>query len=137
MPPSAPEHEIAQPAGQSLAVTAEVLYLVNLLVLPGLAFLVLLIVYQRHCKQAAPLAACHLRQTLSASIWAGVILVVANLVIIVLGGYTSSWTWMIVILYFTVCHATLVLLGTIGLARAMAGKPYQFPLVGRRCDDLQ
>lgn len=135
MPPSAPEHEVTQPAGQSLAVLAEILYLANLLLLPGLGFLALLIVYLRQIKQAPPLAACHLRQTVSASIWAGIILVIANLVIIALGGYTSSWTWVIVIIYFTVCHAALVLLGTVGLARAMAGKNYRFPLVGRPCDE--
>lgn len=135
MPPSVPEHEVNQPAGQSLAVTAEVLYLTNLLLLPGITFLVLFIVYQRNIKQAPPLAACHLRQTLSASIWAGVILVVVNLAIIAMGGYASSWTWVIVILYFTICHAALVLVGTVGLARAMAGKNYRFPLVGRPCDE--
>jgi uncharacterized Tic20 family protein len=69
----------------------------------------------------------------SASIWAGVMLVVVNLLIIMLGGYDSPHTWMIVIIYFTTVHATLVLLGTLGLARAMAGKHYHFPLVGRPC----
>lgn len=135
MPPSVPEHEVTQPPGQSLAVMAEVLYLMNLLVLPGLAFLVLVFVYIRHIKQAPALAACHLRQTLSASVWAGIILVMANLVIIALGGYASSWTWVVVIIYFTVCHAALVLLGTVGLARAMAGKKIRFPLIGRPCDE--
>ena len=135
MPPSEPEYDLTQPPGQSLAVMAEVLYLTNLLLLPGLAFLALLFVYRRQIKQAPPLAVCHLRQTLSASIWAGIILVIANLVILVLGGYTSSWTWVIVIIYFTVCHAAFVLVGTVGLARAMAGKNYRFPLVGRPCGE--
>jgi hypothetical protein len=36
-----------------------------------------------------------------------------------------------VILYFTFCHSTLVLLGIVGLAKAMAGQCWQFPLVGR------
>lgn len=134
MPPSAPELQDTQPAGQSLAITAEVLYLINLLLLPGLAFIVLLIVYARHIRRASPLAACHLRQTVSASLWAALILIIMNFVIIVLGGYTSSWTWVIVILYFTLCHAALVLVGTMGLAKAMAGKPYRFPLVGRPCE---
>lgn len=136
MPPSEPERYPSQSAGQTLAVTAEALYLVNLLLLPGIAFVFLVLIYIKTIRTATPLAACHLRQTLSASLWAGMILVVVNLVIIFLGGFNSSWTWVIVILYFTVCHATLILLGTVGLARAMNGKPYRYPLIGRPCDGL-
>ncbi len=120
-------------AGFGIAVAAEVLYLSNLLLVPGLAFLVLLGLYFRERQTAAPLARCHLAQTVSASIWAGVMLVVVNLLIILLGGYDSPHTWMIVIIYFTTVHASLVLLGTLGLARAMAGKHYHYPLVGRPC----
>lgn len=122
-----------QDPDQSLAITAEVLYLVNLLLLPGIAFIVLLFVYFRYGSKASPLASCHLRQTLHASLWAGVMLVVVNGLIIILGGYQSPSTWIVVILYFTTIHATLVLLGTVGLARAMAGKHYHFPLVGAAC----
>lgn len=134
MPPLAHDTGSSPVAGQTLAVAAEALYLTNLLLVPGLAFLILLVMYTRHIQTAPPLAVCHLRQTLSASLWAGVILVLANGLIIALGGYQSSWTWLVVILYFTICHSSLVLLGTIGLARAMAGKHYHYPLVGRPCD---
>jgi uncharacterized Tic20 family protein len=123
------------PSGQSLAVTAEVLYLANLLLLPGLAFLALLALWARHRHAAPFLARCHLRQTIAASLWAGGLLIVANAAIILLGGYHQPSTWVVAILYFTVFHSTLVLLGVLGLARAMAGQPYIFPLIGRRCDD--
>ncbi len=134
MPPSDVDTtaDVAQP-GYGVAVAAEVLYLTNLLLVPGLAFVVLLGLYLRERQSAPPLARCHLVQTVSASIWAGVMLVVVNLLIVVLGGYDSPNTWMIVIIYFTTVHATLVLLGTLGLARAMAGKHYHYPLVGRPC----
>jgi uncharacterized Tic20 family protein len=117
--------------GQGLAVVAEVLYLVNLLLLPGIAFGVLVMVYIRKIAQAPALAACHLRQTLSASLWAGGLLLVANISILLLGGYRSPHTWMVVIIYFTTCHSTLVLLGVMGLAKAMAGQCYRYPLIGR------
>ena len=117
--------------GQGLATLAESLYLVNLLLLPGLAFIALLVVYLRNIHTAPALAVCHLRQTLSASLWAGVLLLVANSLIVLLGGYQSPHTWMVVVLYFTTCHATLVLLGVLGLAKALAGQCYRFPLVGR------
>ena len=121
--------------GQNLAITAEVLYLVNLLLLPGLAFIILLFVYFRYRSTSAVLASCHLRQTMSASLWAGVMLVLVNGLIILLGGYDAPSTWVVVILYFTTIHATLILIGTLGLARAMAGKHYHYPLVGRVCSE--
>jgi len=124
------DREYAVP-GQGLAVTAEALYLINLLLLPVIAFIALLILYLKTISQAPPLAACHLRQTLSASLWAGVLLLAVNLIIILMGGYQSANILVLVIIYFTCCHATLVLLGVIGLAKAMAGQHYRFPLVGR------
>lgn len=120
--------------GQTLAVTAEALYIANLLVLPGLSFIILLKLYFKHRSSAPLLAICHLKQTVSASIWAGILLVVANLVILLLGGYTSANTWTVLIIYFTTCHSTLVLLGILGLAKAMAGQKFIFPLLGRPCE---
>jgi hypothetical protein len=130
MPPSETEREVP---GQTLATAAEALYLANLLILPVLAFLILLRLFVKHRLRAPPLARCHLRQTVSASLWAGVLLIAANLLIVVLGGYDAPYTWVIVVLYFTTAHASLVILGALGLARAMAGKPYVYPLIGRPC----
>jgi uncharacterized Tic20 family protein len=133
MPASEPDllQPEAEVPGQGLAILAEILYLVNLLLLPGVAFLALVTVYFRNIRRAPALARCHLRQTLSASLWAGGLLLVANACILLLGGYRSPNTWMVVIIYFTTCHATLVLLGVMGLAKAMAGQCYRYPLVGR------
>ncbi|MCB1825554.1 MAG: hypothetical protein KDJ54_13620 [Candidatus Competibacteraceae bacterium] len=128
--PEPPAIDDTPPPGQDLAVAAESLYLINLLLLPGLGFLLLLGLYCRHRDSAPPLARVHLRQTVSASLWAGALLILANLLIVVLGGYHAAWTWIIVILYFTTVHATLVLLGILGLARALAGQPCRYPLVG-------
>jgi len=120
--------------GQSQAVWAEVLYLSNLLIAPGLAFAVLLWLYFQRSANMPALARCHLRQAISASLWAGALLVIANAAIILLGGYAAPKTWVIVIIYFTTCHSTLVLLGILGLAKAMAGQKYVYPLVGRSCE---
>ncbi len=138
MPPSANEafdSPQMPPTGQRLAVVAESLYLINLLLLPVIGFIALLWVYFRHGGSAPPLAACHLRQTVSASLWAGVLLVIANLIIIGLGGYDRPYTWVAGILYFTIGHTALVVLGIVGLAKAMAGQRFRFPLVGRACHE--
>ncbi len=128
--PEPPPGDDTTPPGQGLAVAAESLYLINLLLLPGLGFLLLLGLYFRCRSSASPLALVHLQQTLSASLWAGALLIFANLLIVFLGGYQTAWTWIIVILYFTTVHATLVLLGILGLARALAGQPCRYPLIG-------
>ncbi|MBP8132798.1 MULTISPECIES: hypothetical protein [Zoogloea] len=116
--------------GREIAVAAEALYLANLMVVPGVAFVILVVLWWREHDRAPELARHHLRQTVAASLWAGALLVVANAAIILTGGYDAASTWIIVILYFTTCHATLIFCGAIGLAKALAGKPFRFPLIG-------
>ena len=123
--------DLAAP-GRSTAVIAEALYLANLMLIPGLGFVALLVLWWRERERAPELARGHLRQTVAASLWAGGLLVAANVAIILLGGYDSAWTWIVVVLYFTTCHATLIFCGAIGLSRALAGKPFRFPLIGPR-----
>ena len=117
----------------SLAITAEALYLVNLLLLPGIAFIVLCVLYVKHSKTGSALTRCHLRQAFSASLWAGFLIVIVNAVILLFGGYTQVWTWMVLIIYFTTIHSTLVLLGVLGLSKALAGKHFHYPLLGATC----
>ncbi len=125
-----PIQEPFQVPGYTLAVLAESLYLINLLLLPGLTFIILLWLYVKHENHSPPLASCHLRQTLVASVWAGLLLILINGIIIAMGGYKAPYTWVIAILYFTTCHSLLVLLGILGLAKAMAGKLFRYPLIG-------
>jgi hypothetical protein len=134
MPPSADRSLRSVPDGQDLAVTAEVLFLVNLMLAPGLAFLGIAWLWWRRRPGAPPLARCHIDQTFRASLWAGALLVIANAAVIALGGFQSAWTWVVVIIWFTCIHSSLILLGVVGLVKAMAGKPYAYPLIGGRCD---
>jgi uncharacterized Tic20 family protein len=121
--------------GQGLASTSEVLYLLNLLLLPVVAFLILLGLYFYYRKTTSALALCHLKQTINASIWAGIMIVIVNVLILLLGGYSAASTWVIVIIYFITIHATFVFLGTYGLARSMNGKHYHYPLIGGACPE--
>jgi uncharacterized Tic20 family protein len=116
--------------GRRWAIVAESLYLANLLIAPGFAFLGLLWLWRRTDVQALPLARQHLRQTLAASLWAGALLLGLSAFILRIGGFTSMWSWFVLILYFIVFHSALVLCGMFGLARAIAGQPYRFPLIG-------
>ncbi len=114
------------------AVQAEALYLINLLLIPGLAFVGLLWLARRHTGSANQLTRCHMKQTIVASLWAGALLTVVSLAIVFLGGLHTPATWVLLILYFTCCHAVLVLFGVLGLARAMAGQVFIYPLIGSR-----
>lgn len=117
--------------GEGIATAAESLYLVNLLLAPGIGFLALLWLWRRHRKSASPLAVSHLAQTISGSIWAGILLVVTNGLILALGGYKGPHVWVVVITYFTFCHSMMVVFGAFGLAKAMAGQCWRYPLFGR------
>lgn len=117
--------------GKTLAVTAETLFLVNLMLAPGLAFVVLLVLYMINRRHADPLAANHLSQTVGVSLAGGALILVIVALILLLGGFDSGYTWMIVILYFTFIHSSLILMGVMGLVKAMAGEHFRYPLIGR------
>ena len=131
---SVPSFSSPDDAGRRFAVIAESLYLANLLIAPGLAFLGLLWLWRRADVRALPLARQHLRQTVVASLWAGALLVGLSAIILLIGALVgdsaSMWSWFAVILYFIVFHSTLVLCGMVGLSRAIAGQPFRFPLIG-------
>ena len=124
----------AQPApGQTLAIVAEALFLANLLILPIVGFAALWWLWRTRVE-APPLARSHLRQTFFVSLWGGALIAAFTIAFIALGGLDWAWTWVLVILYFTCVHSALVVCGMLGLARAMAGKPFRYPLLGPRLD---
>lgn len=114
------------------AVQAEVLYLVNLLLAPGLAFLLLLWLARRHRASTNPLTRCHLRQAVRVSLWAGLLLIAVPALIMLTVDLGQPAAWILLLLYVLCCHATLVLLGVLGLSRAIAGQTFVYPLLGSR-----
>lgn len=121
-------------AGQNLAVLAEALYLINLLLLPGIAFVLLLGLWLKHKDSAPPLARQHLKQTTFVSLVGGLLIVTLSSLILALGGLDWEWTWVTLILYFTCIHSTLVLFGMYALIKAMNGQTWRFPLIGPSID---
>jgi hypothetical protein len=107
---------------QQLAVIAQVLYLGNLLALPGILLLALVAMYFRFARgRASGLAAVHIRQAIGASLLA-LLLLGGGAAVFWLIGYYGAGGWTAVILYLLVVHTSFVMLGIIALARAMAGK---------------
>lgn len=104
---------------------AYIFYLLNLSFLPGIGFLILLLLW--HSPSSRPLFVnTHFQQAAFASIVAGVLLAMVSIIIVLAGGFNSPWTFVILILYFTLCHALLLMLGVFGFTRANNGKPFQF-----------
>lgn len=122
-----------QEPGQGLAVVAESLYLANLLILPGIAFVVLFWLRMKN-GDAPLLARNHLKQTFFVSLWGGALISIFTIAFLALGGLQWGWTWVLVIMYFTCVHSTLVVCGMLGLARAMAGKNFRYPLIGPKLE---
>ena len=119
--------------GQSLAVAAESLYVANLLILPFIAFFVLVYIFIKQHGSAPPLARSHLEQTLSASIGIAIMFFACAMIILLLKawGLEDVSIWMIVVIVFTIIHATMVLFGVLGLAKAMSGKCWRYPVFGK------
>ena len=116
--------------GPRIAVVAEALFLINLMAAPGLGFAILAWLWLRRRHDAPALARCHLDQAFFVSLWGGLLIVVASAAMLYFGGIGWEWTWVALILYFTCIHSTLIVFGCVGLARAMAGRTYRYPLIG-------
>jgi hypothetical protein len=118
--------------GQSLAVLAESLYVANLLILPFLAFMILGFIFMKKHGSAPPLAQSHLEQTISASIGIAILFIACAGIIMLLKmwGLEEAGVWIIIVTVFTIIHATMVLFGVLGLAKAMAGKCWRYPVFG-------
>lgn len=137
MPSSASNPASAPPPDRRVAVWAEALYLINLLPAPVIGFLGLVWLYAARRHRLSPFAACHLKQTLAVSIWAGVLIGAVALLIVWFGGFTEPATWVVLILYVTCIHSAFILFGVIGLTKAMAAQPYRYPLIGPHCETEQ
>lgn len=130
MPPS---NNAGRVEGQNLAITAEALYVTNLLLLPFIAFALLVVVFLKTHRRAPALARAHLEQTLTASVWIAVLFIAATggIMLLRMWGMEDVNVWIIIIIAFTTVHASMVLLGVVGLAKAMAGKCWRYPFVGK------
>ncbi|MGD2161306.1 MAG: hypothetical protein PVG94_09015, partial [Gammaproteobacteria bacterium] len=86
---------------------------------------------------APPLAQSHLEQTIAASIGIAIVFIAFAGMIMLLRvwGLEAVAIWVIVVIVFTIIHATMVLFGVLGLARAMAGKCWRYPVFGRDLPD--
>ncbi|PKI16131.1 hypothetical protein [Colwellia sp. 12G3] len=128
------------PSG-TFAVICQSLYLANLLLLPGIFFLVLLYYYRQYHQQKVHneegiedqvvhnkirmrnlgIGKIHLIRSIQLSVIAGILLVVVPLVVIYFTSQLQT-SIMVGLIYFVTLHAGFVLVGMLNLSRAMAKK---------------
>jgi uncharacterized Tic20 family protein len=116
---------------KTVAIMAEVLYLINLMLLPGLAFLLLFFLYIKYRQCDSAFTANHLSQTLGVSLLGGAVIVITVSLTIALGGVDAAYTWVWVLFYFTLIHSCLIMMGVFGLIKAMNAEHFTYPVIGR------
>lgn len=125
--------KILEPTTQEIQIasTAATLYLLNILLLPFAAFVLLLVLYQRQRHNVSTLVQCHLIQALRASICAGFMLILVSAGILLFGDLQQVSTWMVLVLYVLCVHSVFILFGVFALTKALSGKLYFYPLIGK------
>jgi uncharacterized Tic20 family protein len=100
------------------------------MLLPGLAFVALLVLYVRCYRKSGVLARNHLGQTVGVSVAGGALIVLVGLLYLLMGGF-GPWGWMWAVFYFTFVHSSLIFMGIFGLVRASNDQAFVYPLIGR------
>lgn len=121
--------------GPQLAIAAEALFLANLMVIPVLGFVLMVLLWRKHRHHESAVVRNHLEQTVFASLWGGGILVGVSIAVFVLGGFSNPISWVVGVLYFVCVHAALILLGVMGLNRAILDQKWRYPLLGPVIED--
>lgn len=121
--------------GPTIAIAAEALFLANLMIIPVLGFILMVWLWRKHRNDESPVVRNHLEQTVFSSIWGGAILVGVSIAIFVMGGFDNPVSWVVGVLYFVCVHAALILLGVIGLNRAILDQKWRYPILGPVIED--
>ena len=102
------------------AIVYQSLFLMNILLLPGISFLLLvwLFVKRKHLKGWQCI---HLYRSVQLSVLAGFFIVIIPLVILITTNAFEA-SLMVMIVYFVIMHAAFVLFGMLNVSRAMAKK---------------
>jgi hypothetical protein len=107
----------------SLGVRVQLWYLVNLLLLPGIGFMMVVYCYwQFNRHHEAPFALRYAKAALVASLLGGSLIVLGCLLLWWVIADPQN-TIPLIVVYFTMVHSIFILWGMLGIARAMAGKP--------------
>lgn len=93
--------------------------LLNLTFLPGIAFIWLILAINK--MSPTSIGYYHAKIGIKLNLIAFFALGVVSLLMIILGGFDSAWTWVYVITYFTFVHTIFIVLAVWSLTRAWSG----------------
>ncbi|WP_235839669.1 sulfite exporter TauE/SafE family protein [Cognaticolwellia mytili] len=93
--------------------------ILNLTFLPVLAFIALLLKLNK-CN-ANSLSEYHLKFAIKLNLIAAGALIAVSVLMILLGGFNSGWTWVFVITYFVLVHTIFIVLAVWALIRSWSG----------------
>lgn len=102
------------------AIIYQSLYLMNLLIIPGLSFLALLWLFYKR-KEKLGWQRIHLYRSVQLSLLAGFFIIIIPVIVLVTTNAFEA-SLMVMIIYFVTMHTAFVLLGMLNLSRAMANK---------------
>ena len=104
-----------------LASLAQLLYLANLLAIPGIALLLLGLMRFILRDRLDSFSRYHFRLALAAGCIALLILAIPALIFWMIG-YNSAEAWTTLLMYLLIIHTSFVIFGIYSLAQAMTGK---------------
>jgi len=93
--------------------------ILNLTFLPCIAFIWLVLTIKK--MPANSIGYYHAKLAIKLNLVAFVALAVVSVLMVLLGGFYSAWTWVYVITYFTFVHTTFIILAVWALTRAWSG----------------
>lgn len=93
--------------------------LLNLTFLPGIAFIWLILAINK--MSPTSIGYYHAKIGIKLNLIAFFALCVVSMLMIMLGGFDSAWTWVYVITYFTFVHTIFIVLAVWSLTRAWSG----------------
>lgn len=93
--------------------------LLNLTLLPGVGFIVLLLIRKK--TEQGSIGHYHSILGIKINLAAAAVLLFVSGLMIFFGGFDSAWTWVFVITYFTIVHTVFIVFALWALVRAWSG----------------
>ncbi len=97
--------------------------LLNLTFLPVIGFIYLIYLHSKTRQNS--IDHYHALLGIKLNLIAAMALVIVSLLMISLGGFDSVWTWVYVIIYFVVVHATFIIIAVWAMIRSWSGQKFR------------
>ena len=111
------------------AAAAALFSLLNLTVFPVVGFVAVLFMYLK--TEPNTIDRYYVVLAIKTNLLAAVALIIVTILMIVMGGFNSVWTWVYVVSYFVFIHALFILFATWTLTRSWTGEKLKKPFLSK------